>query len=67
MGEPDSCSDPTIRHAYDRILEVAAPLEGSDSNLRVQLSLWQDGLPMDALPQEGWLEIDVAPSEWVDD
>jgi alpha-amylase/alpha-mannosidase (GH57 family) len=30
-----------------------------------QLSLWQDGLPMDALPPQGWLECSTAePSDW---
>lgn len=66
MGEPDSSSDRSIRHAYDRILEVAVPLKGTEATVRVQVSIWQDGLPMDALPQEGWLEIETSPSEWLD-
>jgi hypothetical protein len=27
------------------------------SGLRFQFSLWQSGLPLDAVPQQGWLEI----------
>lgn len=64
MGKPDSCSDPAVKQAYDRILEVAVPITPAETSLRVQVSIWQDGLPMDALPHEGWLEIETAPSEW---
>ena len=31
------------------------------SLLRVRFSLWRDGLPLDALPQEGAIEVRVAP------
>jgi len=31
--------------------------------IRFQFSLWKDGLPMDAVPQQGWLE---APATDVD-
>jgi hypothetical protein len=31
------------------------------SRLRVRFSLWRDGLPLDALPQEGAIEVQVAP------
>ncbi|MCS7026826.1 MAG: glycoside hydrolase family 57 protein [Bryobacteraceae bacterium] len=67
LGEPDSCTDPSVRHAYDRILEIAVPVTAGETNLRVQISIWQDGLPMDAMPQEGWLEIDTSSSEWLED
>jgi len=31
----------------------------------LQLSLWQDALPLDALPHEGWIRLSTAePSEW---
>ena len=33
--------------------------------LRFRLSLWQAGLPMDALPPQGWIEFSTAePSDW---
>ena len=33
--------------------------------MRLQLSLWKQGLPIDAIPQEGWLEISTAePTDW---
>jgi len=38
---------------------------GSGQSLRLQLSLWKQGLPIDAIPQEGWLEISTAePTDW---
>jgi hypothetical protein len=36
-----------------------------EHSLRLQISLWKDGLPVDALPQEGWIEVSTAePIEW---
>ena len=33
--------------------------------VRFHLSLWQDGLPLDAVPQQGWIEVPTAePSDW---
>ncbi|MDX2149491.1 MAG: glycoside hydrolase family 57 protein [Bryobacteraceae bacterium] len=47
--------------AYRRVLEgklTLAPLGlAAGESFRFQLSLWQDGLPMAALPQQGWIEI----------
>ncbi|HUS08641.1 MAG TPA: glycoside hydrolase family 57 protein [Bryobacteraceae bacterium] len=35
-------------------------------NLRFQLSLWQQGLPVDALPPQGWIEFSTAePVDWI--
>ncbi len=35
-------------------------------DLRFQLSLWQNGLPMEALPPQGWIELSTAePTDWV--
>ena len=37
----------------------------SGSNARLQLSLWKDGLPVDAVPQEGSLDVSTAePTDW---
>ena len=33
---------------------------GPGATLRVRFSVWRDGLPLDALPQEGAMEIRVA-------
>jgi len=47
--------------AVGRILElrVSLPALGvpPGGGLRFQFSLWQGGLPMDAIPQQGWLEM----------
>ena len=55
--------------AFNRILEVRVPLAPlgvvSGAGLRFQFSLWQAGLPMDALPPDGWLELkSTNPDQW---
>ena len=49
---------------------VAAPSAASisESNsvttkLRLRFSLWQSGLPADALPEEGWMELPLLTQE----
>ena len=45
-------------------LRAAGISVGQD--LRFQVSLWQNGLPMDALPPQGWIEFSTAePIEWM--
>jgi hypothetical protein len=35
-------------------------------DLRFQLSLWRGGLPMEALPPQGWIEFSTAePADWM--
>ncbi|MBC7925509.1 MAG: glycoside hydrolase [Bryobacteraceae bacterium] len=35
-------------------------------DLKFQLSIWQNGLPMEALPPQGWIEFSTAePGDWV--
>jgi alpha-amylase/alpha-mannosidase (GH57 family) len=41
--------------AFRNVLEARIPVAGD--GLRFQLSVWSGGLPLDALPQEGWLEV----------
>jgi alpha-amylase/alpha-mannosidase (GH57 family) len=58
-----------VDFAFRRVLEtkfsLAALGVGPGQSLRLQLSLWKQGLPMDAIPQEGWLEISTAePTDW---
>jgi alpha-amylase/alpha-mannosidase (GH57 family) len=52
---------PGVTCAFARILEVQVPLAAlgvtDGAGVRFQCSLWQDGLPMDAVPQQGWLEL----------
>jgi alpha-amylase/alpha-mannosidase (GH57 family) len=54
----------SIRAGMESIFECQVPLEqlnaGPGATLRVRFSVWRNGLPMDALPQEGAMEIRVA-------
>ena len=59
-----------LEAAYRRIFEVRIPLSAVKVNVgqpvRFQLSVWQSGLPMDALPPQGWIEFSTAdPLDWV--
>ena len=56
-------------YVFRGILEIGLPLvllaAPKGHALRFQVSLWQDGLPMDALPQEGWIECETTASvDW---
>ena len=58
-----------IEYASGKIYEIRVPLSGMGAGLRepvrFQLSMWQDGLPIDAQPPQGWLEVSTAePSAW---
>lgn len=58
-----------VEFAFAKILEIRAPLSGMGAGLRqpvrFHLSLWQDGLPLDAVPEQGWLEVSTAePADW---
>ena len=54
-----------VECAFRKILEAEIPLTPSGSApIRFQFSLWKDGLPMDAVPQQGWLEVPAAEQEW---
>ena len=50
-----------FQSAYCRILEAGFPLEAigvpPGCGVKFQLSLWQGGLPVDAVPQQGWIEL----------
>jgi alpha-amylase/alpha-mannosidase (GH57 family) len=54
--------------AYRNILEAAIPLKALGATpgqpVRFQFSLWKDGLPMDAVPQQGWLELPPPERGW---
>lgn len=56
--------------AWKEVLEVSIPLKKLDlgtDRIRAQVSVWHDGLPMDSLPQEGWIEFAVARvAEWTE-
>lgn len=58
-------SQPAIQAGLDSIFECQIPLElisaAHGTTLRVRFSLWRDRLPLDALPQEGAIELRVVP------
>lgn len=49
-----------IHCAWRRVFEMSLDLESLDISpnhpVRLQLSLWREGLPADAVPAQGWLE-----------
>ncbi|HEU0142634.1 MAG TPA: glycoside hydrolase family 57 protein, partial [Bryobacteraceae bacterium] len=56
-------------YAYHSVLEMKLPLPALGISIgnpvRVQMSMWHGGLPVDALPPQGWLEVSTAePSDW---
>src|ERR1039457_2725733 len=56
-------------YAFSKIFEARVPLSAIGAAIRepvrFHLSLWQDGLPLDAVPQQGWLEVSTTePSDW---
>jgi hypothetical protein len=69
LNEPSRQPAAGEQAAFSEILEVRVPIaalgRGFGGDVRFQVSLWQDGLPMDALPAHGWLEFStLEPTEW---
>ena len=65
----EAASGPPLECAYGGVLEVRVSLAAlgapDGGKVRFQLSLWQGGLPVDALPQQGWLELVTGDNgEW---
>jgi hypothetical protein len=59
-----------IEAKFLRIAEARVSLGalgiGFGQPVKFQLSLWQAGLPMDALPAQGWIEVATAESvDWM--
>ena len=46
-----------LGHVLEARFSLAALGVPPGGGVRFQLSLWQGGLPMDAIPQQGWLEL----------
>jgi hypothetical protein len=64
-------SDDAVECAFLRILEARFPLAAAGvrrgGGVRFQLSLWQGGLPVDAVPQQDWIEMSTtSPMEMAD-
>ena len=53
--------DAPLECAFRQVLEAGVPLSAfgvaEGGGLRFQLSLWKDGLPVDAVPHAGWIEL----------
>jgi alpha-amylase/alpha-mannosidase (GH57 family) len=59
-----------VEAKFDKVCEVKLSFSAleipSGSSVRFQVSLWQAGLPVDALPPQGWIEFSTAePADWV--
>ena len=54
--------------AYNRILEMSVSrkllLLRRRSHLSVSVALWEGGLPVDLLPAEGWLRVELGPDNF---
>ena len=62
-------AQPRLEVSYGRVLEMKMPLQavaqGASDYVPLQLSLWHNSLPLDALPPEGWIRLSTAePSDW---
>jgi alpha-amylase/alpha-mannosidase (GH57 family) len=59
-----------VETATGQVCEVKVSLAAvgvpAGHDLRFQLSLWRGGLPMEALPPQGWIEFSTAePADWM--
>lgn len=57
-----------VQAAYENVLEIMIPHAalGSPNPTEFKVSFWQAGLPVDAIPQQGWIEVVWSESmEWV--
>ena len=57
------------RYCLEKILEAAFSLRELGAQpgemLEFQLSVWKDRLPIAAMPQQGWLQMETGePQEW---
>ena len=43
--------------------KAGSSLDNAASKLRLRCSIWQNGLPLDALPVEGWMELQLLAEE----
>lgn len=68
-ARPGRTASEPAEFAFRKVLEgrlaLAALGVKSGQPVRFELSLWKDGLPLDAVPQHGYLEISTAePTDW---
>ena len=52
-----------VEVAFEKIFEVKMAFSilgvAADERISLQVSVWQDGLPLQILPQEGWLPLEL--------
>lgn len=63
-GSPERAAEFAFQNILEARLSRAALGARGNTPIRFQFSLWQGGLPMDAVPQQGWIE--VPPDDQVD-
>jgi hypothetical protein len=68
LAETDAGAS-AVEAAFRKVLEIRLSLRAlavpRGQSLQLQISLWKDGLPVDAAPADGWLEVSTAePTEW---
>jgi hypothetical protein len=60
--------DDVVKVAFDRILEVSIAKEmlllGNRKSISLGVALWEGGLPMDLLPGEGMLEVQLGEENY---
>ncbi len=70
-GQSTAQSDGSIRVLMESIFECQIPLvslgASQGSALQIRFSLWRDRLPLDALPQEGAIEVRVVTEDELSD
>jgi hypothetical protein len=68
-SSPQPLDPKLVEACFRRVLEIRVPLNAipnAGPKVRFQFSLWQDGLPFDALPIEDWISLDTAPpGDWM--
>ena len=69
VARPGPAGPAAAEFAFHQVLEARLSLAAlgvrQGQSLRLQISLWKEGLPLDAVPQQGWLEVSTAePTDW---
>jgi hypothetical protein len=61
VAAPEAAEPAAVECAFKNVLEARLSLAAlgarAGAPVRFQFSLWQGGLPMDAVPQQGWIEM----------
>ena len=66
-GGPPSATVIRFAQVLEAGFDLATAGVTDGRGLRFQLSLWQGGLPLDAVPQQGWIDLpSTAPADFSD-